>query len=214
MRPLLSDVDSIMKLINETVEKTSRKTFRAYGQAEDSSVTTYYSMLDVYGWYQRRETHLIWESQYIIRFAVSQQYLDMANEIKTDWRSQFDQLSSIPMTAWELIPFSFLWDYFVNVSDILQAAVTSTSGVTYWSNCLVKTAINRQIGSTDGVKSGRVINSNIPRVVTTKRRWVDRDGSALGIPSVQFSLPGSNIRYLNIAALVTVLTAEMRRVRK
>lgn len=214
MRPLLSDVDSIMQLVNDTVEKTSRKTFRAYGQADDTAVTSYYGTFDVYGWYQRRENHKIWKAQYVIRFAVSQEYLDMANEVKTNWRSQFDQVSAIPMTAWELVPFSFLLDYFVNVSDIIQAAVTSTSGVTYWSNCLIKTAIDRQIGSTDGVKSGRVINSNIPRVVTSTRRWVDRDGSALGIPSVQFSLPGSNIRYLNIAALATVLTAEMRRARK
>lgn len=32
-------------------------------------------------------------------------------------------------TVWELIPYSFLIDYFTNVGDVLQALSTDTSGV-------------------------------------------------------------------------------------
>lgn len=215
IKPLLSDVDSIMQLINETVEKEKRNAFRAYGVAEDASVSSKSGSYDVYGFNQTIETDSMWKAEYAIRFRVSQQYLDMANERKSDWRRQFDDISAIPITAWELVPFSFLLDYFVNVSDIIQAAVTSTAGVTYWSNSSIRTATLRMMGSTNGVIAPRFhITSNIPRVCTTKKRWVSRDGSALGIPSVQFSLPGSNIRYLNIAALLAVLTAEMRRAKR
>lgn len=207
MKPLLSDIDAIMGLINETIERNSRKSFRAYGEANDEQTTVTFISGDIKGFTQRIERSKQWKSQYIIRFAISQEFLEMANERKTDWRRQFDDVSAIPITAWELVPFSFLIDYFVNVSDIIQAAVTSTTGVTFWSNSSIRTHIDRRIASTDIASPGCIITLNIPRVITNQRRWVNRDGTALGIPSVQFSLPGSNIRYLNIAALLVVLTA-------
>lgn len=215
IKPLLSDVDTIMGLINDKVERTRRNTFRVYDEADDFSTSISIGQYDVSGFNQHVTTDLSWKAQKIIRFAVTQQYLDMANERKTDWRRQFDDISAVPITAWELTPFSFLLDYFVNISDIIQAAVTSTAGVSYYSNSLIKTAVRRQIGTTLTTRAARFhITANIPRVCTTQQRWVTRNGSALGIPSVQFTLPGSNIRYLNIAALAATLTAEMRRAKR
>jgi hypothetical protein len=40
-------------------------------------------------------------------------------------------LENFVPTIWELLPFSFLVDYFVNVGDILNAAFTQTTGVTW-----------------------------------------------------------------------------------
>jgi hypothetical protein len=44
--------------------------------------------------------------------------------------SGFDLRSFVP-TAWELIPYSFLIDYFVNIGELLEAACTDTSLVAW-----------------------------------------------------------------------------------
>lgn len=203
IKPLLSDIDAICTLLNEEVERVHRLGFRTYGAADSSTSSLSSSMQDIYGFYQDVETRESLKAEHIIRFAISRAFLDSANKHRTDWRASFNSLADVPMTAWELTPWSFLADYFVNISDIIQAAVTVTSGLTYMSNSTIRTYEYTQTGSTMKVRSARwIVTANVPRVFTYQKRSVHRDGAPLGIPPLVFSLPGDNIKYLNIAALI------------
>lgn len=53
----------------------------------------------------------------------------------------FDLASFIP-TVWELIPYSFLIDYFLNVGELLEAMCTDTTGVQWISNVKKQSSIH------------------------------------------------------------------------
>lgn len=204
IKPLLNDVDEIMKRINKTLPRVENLTYRTYDTDSTSLSSSVTEGRDIYGFLQRIDTIDSFKAECIVRFGVTQSLLDSANVYRSDWSSSFTDLSQIPVTAWELLPWSFLADYFVNVSEIIQAATTSTRNISYVSRSQIMTRSRRETGSTVGVLGAQYkITVNIPRVVTTTKRDVIRDAGPLGIPSVVFSLPGTNIRYLNIAALVT-----------
>lgn len=206
LKPLLSDVDAIIDNLSNQVNKSTNLAYRTYGMHQTSETSSVTEGFDIYGFQQTVRTIETLKAECIIRFAVTQKYLDNAGASKTSFADQFNQLSDVPMTAWELVPWSFLVDYFVNVSDIIQSATTATSGLTYISNSTVRTYTMNKLGSTNAVLAGRFkITENVPRMFEYKKRYVDRNGTPLGIPPVVVSLPGSDIRYLNIAALLASL---------
>lgn len=209
--PLLNDIDAISKLLTDRIERNTKLAFRAYGASASEVTNVYTGYTDgMFGFIQRREDREAFLAECITRFGISREFLMSANDIKTDWASSFNRLDQVPLTAWELIPFSWLVDYVINVSDLIQAAITSKHGVTFVSRSQIQTASLTRVGSTSTNGQSRfVLTSNVPRVIFSKTRTVQRDGTPIDIPSVVFSLPGSNIRYLNIAALITqILTSK------
>jgi len=114
-------------------------------------------------------------------------------------------------TAWELLPWSFLIDYFTNVGDILSSSVTRTAPVNY-VNCTVrKTA--RLYGRlvSDPRRPGGwpwdwmlTENSGSSAQWELQRKSVLRTaGSGVSLPSIQFE-SGLNVGQMcNITALLT-----------
>jgi hypothetical protein len=115
-------------------------------------------------------------------------------------------------TAWELLPWSFLIDYFTNIGDIIENAVTDTSGVAWLEMATVVSA------NTDAEVHGDYMANWIPKhtdpkwqffnVMSSslkyKRKTVSRSIlTDLKVPSLMFELPGSSIKQLNMAALLT-----------
>jgi hypothetical protein len=114
-------------------------------------------------------------------------------------------------TAWELLPWSFLIDYFSNIGDVLSAAVTRSSTVTFVN----KTA--RSLVTLNGVllpdsEATRTslgaswsITGGGPAVPwSTQRKSITRSsGSGVPLPYIQFE-SGLNIGQMcNITALLT-----------
>lgn len=114
-------------------------------------------------------------------------------------------VQTIPSLAWELTPLSVFVDYVVNVGDIISGAMTSQSAISYASETVVYTTETRiktwnpNSPYSSGVKDIKTLQTGL---FTLKRRRIERVGGSIGIPPMIFSLPGSNIKYMNIAALV------------
>lgn len=112
-------------------------------------------------------------------------------------------------TVWELIPWSFLVDYFVNIGDVLDATTTDLSGVQWLVGTSVKEKIF-QASCRPAPKSMQPDSSHVTFVsgnqanLTYKRRAVSRSGQyQLAHPRVVFRLPTLPLQQANMLALFT-----------
>lgn len=132
--------------------------------------------------------------------------------------AKFQKLGVSPVdwipTIWEIIPYSFLVDYFTNIGDIVQsvANVTSTprwiiktttrtierktvfDGAIPWNDS--NHALYASRGTVAYVRRGHMVHS---------RKYVVRelyDGRSI-IPSLEFEIPGKSLKWVNMAALLS-----------
>lgn len=119
-------------------------------------------------------------------------------------------------TAWELLPWSFVYDYFTNIGDIVIALANVTTSPR-WIIKTIKLSHVRQTSfkgvqqyafSPTGLYSGRAVDTNVQRgQLRHARHKVIRelyDGRSL-VPSLEFEIPGLGMKWLNIAALGNAL---------
>jgi hypothetical protein len=119
-------------------------------------------------------------------------------------------------TAWELLPWSFLVDYFANIGDLLNAATTDTSAVTWVNKSVVTNCVRVQRIQLDIARlkaqyspPGFEIQSihGTPGFAIRKRRVVNRSVGNINAtyPALNLTYPGfdtSPKKWLNISALM------------
>lgn len=112
-------------------------------------------------------------------------------------------------TAWELLPWSFLIDYFSNIGDVIQSEV-ACKGTVAWVNVSTVTSQTIEIGGshskTDTAGAFPTYVSSWGDGVASKlvRRAVTRSVNvSLGDPYLAFRLPGSPYQWANMLALFT-----------
>lgn len=120
-------------------------------------------------------------------------------------------LENFVPTAYELIPYSWLADYFTNIGDIIEAGTTDTSRVTWLSKTTIqKTSSVRYLKHFVNVPFLNAYNLRLKDSagwglgsVSLERKTVSRSiPSALGVPSLSFSLPGGLVKPLNVLAVL------------
>jgi hypothetical protein len=103
---------------------------------------------------------------------------------------KFDLAEVVP-TAWELVPWSWLLDYVVNVGDLLACTYDYNSSVA-WVNITDVDECNRTRRATDHYSnpSYREVLGVSQEIFWTLYKRVSRSGAnGLGFPSLEFSLP-------------------------
>lgn len=109
-------------------------------------------------------------------------------------------------TAWELIPYSFVIDYFTNIGDLISAWSYGTFQLN-WSLLTVRgfRRVVRDVGNLRSSDPLMVIDSysnGNPSVAVTSTR-IDRSINPNLVPSFQLKFPGlGSQRWINLAALV------------
>jgi hypothetical protein len=122
----------------------------------------------------------------------------------------FDPSSFLP-TVWELIPYSFLIDYFTNVGDIVEGF--SQIGIRLaWCNRTSRQTLSVESSSSSDLAlckaNSPLVNYHsvtfVPSKCVVEKTLVTRNEfNGVRIPGLTFSLPGSgSLRWLNIAALI------------
>lgn len=111
-------------------------------------------------------------------------------------------------TVWELVPWSFVADYFSNVGDILMAATTSTSQVfrKTKSRVLKKTQVSDATIDYKSLVSAQPTLAGVsgdPGGYTSTRTEVLRTKvTTLGVPVLDFKFPPfDSCKWINLAAL-------------
>lgn len=125
----------------------------------------------------------------------------------------FDPIKFIP-AAWEVVPWSWLIDYFTNVGDILQASVTSTAGVTWISKTVSTRSVQdvqshfleantRQLIAATGYSNIEQLKGSEGGSFKLVRTTVNRTVPAtLGVPPLSFTLPSQLGQLANLAAVL------------
>jgi hypothetical protein len=131
---------------------------------------------------------------------------ELRNYRADNQRVGFDVSNWVP-TLYEVIPYSFLLDYFSNVGNIIAAATLAKSGLRWTSKTVIReiessTFFWEPDSNQDGTVQYGVYSTAEPGVSTVVTRIVHRanyTGSL--VPELQFSLPFSSTKWLNMAAL-------------
>jgi hypothetical protein len=212
--PLLHDIEDAREAFNDLLELDRTVTVSGGGSdaRADLSFTDSYNFTLLAG--------LLWERTYLktsvetIRYrgGVRAQAATTAQDRLA--RFGFTPSEFVP-TAWELLPWSFLADYFSNIGDVLSASVTDTSKVVWVNKSQVKqaTAIQRHQIDRTWLKQTFVTPNTLLSVIDSpgfsvaKHRIVSRStgNSEFMSPALYFTMPGFDTnpgKWLNIAALM------------
>lgn len=115
-------------------------------------------------------------------------------------------LSQFVPTLWELIPYSFLVDYFTNIGDIINAGATNTSDVIWVCKTVRSESVVTQTDTPDYSQSNdspaiRRTITGTPSLYVAKRKAIQRTVPVLGYPRFEVSFPGRPTQWMNMAAL-------------
>lgn len=123
----------------------------------------------------------------------------------------FESKEFIP-TAWQLLPWSFLIDYFFNVDSVLNAVITDAKDVRYVNKSVVKSTLYEGSLTIDPVKSGqdrsmwntKTVASDVvaPGWKYTRKDVTRSSMPAVPLPTLSLNFDLSNGQLFNIAALL------------
>jgi len=211
LKPLLQDVESAAEALADVItEKIPNYRLKCSGV--DSAVRVYSGVhQNQWAWNDRGIRQVI----VIYTVGLRQEYSDAGKSRAAVWADRFGfRLDEFAPTLWELAPWSFLWDYFTNIGDLVDAASTSTDKVIYTN----KTVVNRtrwffdchldyaSIKKADNGWSSQLLVDGPNQQIITETRSVNRGPAILGLPSFQLSLPSAH-QWTNIGALIIQATA-------
>jgi hypothetical protein len=208
--PFISDIEDAFSALDNLRNEKRTVFCSAGGSADETNATqadTYGSLAN-YAYYVERhrcrsKVHVRYKGELLIEPQTA------AADYAKNWGVHTSQF--VP-TAWELLPWSFLADYFGNIGDILnydnslnQKLIWCSKGTKreYTSECTINEwpgEARRQLGNKRFISSfGSESYAAWKRIVVTRAKSKPRD---LTLSDITLKLPGLSTQWLNMAALL------------
>jgi hypothetical protein len=218
LAPLISDTRKIAEALahwnhDEELTKLIRRS-KVVGRGEDMAVTQSEDITGVFSSDIRilrssKDTSLS-RSQYVVglnaslsaNFGSNQRLLDMLGFVPANF---------VP-AVWEVVPWSWLVDYFTNVGDILNAMTTSTASVSWIARTVTSKSIREGVDSYNAVETNKraaalskIVNSvqATPAKYKVVRTTLSRtQPTTLNFPSLYFQTPSEIGQLANMVAVL------------
>lgn len=137
-------------------------------------------------------------------------YTSNGSGCKNLHQSGWNPTEFIP-TLWELIPYSFLVDYFTNIGDIVSSWSYRFLGLNFLSQTVVDMSTASAVDYTIAEKASTaetsysyIMSPGSSRM--TRRSFVRTPSVALEVPSLELQVPGfGSTKWLNMAALASTM---------
>lgn len=213
-RPLVSDIDSAAKAAARIITYRPPTEY-VLGQASDSGLTSPNVNVQNMGLTFLRN---VFENKYEYSCKI---YGVLIN--RSGWNGALGDLGLLPRnfipSLYQLIPYSFVVDYFTNLGTIVEAAALNRANIA-WVNRGTQQIRRKQAVSCEGLTPAinplltrEVLSFSPGRMFAITLTTVTRSpyvGSL--IPSLEFTIPGLGTKWINMAALVAQARATSRRI--
>jgi len=208
-RPLLGDIESACNAYSTFASKVD--TLRVYGKGEDRTSGQASTIDMFYPNYFKSTLSTIRYSKLksVFKGVVRNDY----RGIETTASEEVIRLSGFRLeefipTVWELVPYSFVVDYFTNIGTILNGMHALAMNFAWLSHSTKAENICESNQRLDEAYVAKVLKTSLigvsqssrPSRVTTT--FYTRSAPVLGLPSLQLELPRSNWSWANLAALL------------
>jgi hypothetical protein len=155
-------------------------------------------------------------SHYIENIKIRYKGAVLARVNAPSWQNKdlfgFEPQNFIP-AAWELLPWSFLADYFTNIGDILDASIVSERNLAWVNRTLIRTRtksgyFNQIWNTSPGGSFSKNAMSGSRGYHIAKRREITRSANVgLSMPTLQFNFDLTGGQLANIDALLSQANA-------
>lgn len=208
--PFISDIKSAGSALNRRLDRfaSSYTRITGKGKAETASFdVSLNTQEDVWLQYVTRRLHRTINS---VRYSAEIRSVN-ENPVQADMNLFGVSWGDIIPTAWELIPYSFLLDYFSNIGDILNAWSVRKVDIA-WCNrseqlrgirTLSELRINKAytqsaVSSFSSWLSAYIATSHFRSV----RETITRGANTPAYPSFRLEMPGLGTKWINMSALL------------
>lgn len=209
LKPVISDVEDIAGTVHGLLANNAKRRKLQSRSKAQPAVRTNFDYKASY-----LEENLYHNNYSVTTTEASIQYIAFmfsrvsGPEVSTDWVKELGfQFQNFIPTVYELIPWSFLFDYFVNLGQVLEAVCTDTSGFSGGCKTIKQdsyTFISESLSTYESSNwvpnlTGKRDAHRVIRHVTMSREVVD----SLPIPPIVTSVPGTDsTKWYNMAALL------------
>jgi len=215
LKPFISDVQDIVEAIDQTVNAREIKSrYRARQKLAPVTIVDVLSNASAWESAQQRVVKTRRTEASVQYVAIYNRKLSGSVEFLPRLRDAlgFTPENFVP-TIWELVPWSFLFDYFVNIGKILEARTTSQEGLI---TCVktIRTVTTTHVDEAlqpvmVGPRfNGQVFTSKFSGKTSTYRSFrttqiVRTVQDSLPVPQLTFTVPGSgSLKWANMGALL------------
>lgn len=203
-QPLMSDIDGMAKAAATTIEKNrvaklSHTSILEY--ADTPSIANVIASPNAWLNIDReRSTVVRARHTYVVGYQVKVPIESGINSLIA--LGGFNLQEVIP-TAWELLPWSFMVDYFSNIGDVITSNSVDMSSIAYSYQKIRYDVDHRHVSQKVSSSVNYTMDpTNAPASYTSSYIYIERKNVSIPYGRIDFELPGSSTQKLNIAALI------------